>query len=191
MDIDIDVKTSFDPLTIFSTATRASIVQSNELKKHPCGVYFQSIATDPVTHVAAVPYKEAEDLGYFKIDFLHLSVLDAFKNKQEIRDLLKQDPDWTLLRKPEVVEKLFHLKNWYDVLNTIRPTNLQELADCLALIRPNKQQLLFEYVKNKDKTREKLYKVDKKDKTSFKKAHAIAYASIICLQLHLIKQNKL
>lgn len=191
MDIDIDVKTSFAPLTMFPLAVQASMVQNEELKKHPCGIYFQNIAKDPITDLAAIPYKEAEQLGYFKIDFLHLSVLDHFENKQQIRTLLKKEPNWSLLCDKQSVEKLFHLKNWYDVLNTIKPTNLLELADCLALIRPNKQQLLYEYVKYKEKTRDKLYKVDKGDKTSFKKAHAIAYASIIVLQLHLIEQGKL
>lgn len=187
MDIDIDVKTSFDPLKIFSSATRASMVQNNELKKHPCGVYFQNIAHKPNTELAAIPYKQAEEEGYFKIDFLHLSVLDVFENKQQVRALLKREPDWSLLQDPECVKKLFHLNNWGELLNILKPTSIQEVADCLALIRPNKQQLVHEYIKNKEKTRSKIYKIEKGDKTSFKRSHAIAYAMVIALQLHLIE----
>lgn len=191
MDIDIDVKPSFKPAYTFPKCTHASMIQNNELKQHPCGIYFQNIPTDPFDHISAIPYKQAEQLGYFKIDFLHLTLLNQFNNKQEIRELLKIEPDWELLKSKEVVEKLFHLKNWFDVLNIIEPKSIQDLADCLAIIRPNKQSLLVEYVKNKQTTRKKLYTVDKGDKTSFKKAHAIAYATLITLQLHLIKQGKL
>lgn len=191
MDIDIDIKPSFDPITIFPKAVRASTVQNGELRKHPCGLYFQHIKKDPITGYAAIPYKEAEQLDFFKIDFLNLSVLEAFKSKQEIRDLLKQEPNWNLLEQQDVVEKLFHLKNWYDVVSTIKPKTVEEIADCLALIRPNKQILFSDYMRNKTKTRERLFKLDKNDKTSFKRAHAIAYASVIVLQLHLIQQGKL
>lgn len=187
MDIDIDIKTTFDPLSVFDQAINASMVKNGELKKHPCGIHFQNIPQDPITKLSAIPYKEASDLGYFKIDFLHLSVLEVFNNKQEIRTLLRTPPDWSLLKDPNVVKKLFHLSNWYDVLNSIEPKNIQELADCLALIRPLKQNLLPEYIRNKQRTRIKLYANEKGDKTSFKKSHAIAYALVIVLQLHLIK----
>lgn len=187
MDIDLDVKTSFDPISVFPKATRASMVMKDELKKHPCGIYFQDIAHDPITDLAAIPYKDAERLGYFKIDFLHLSVLDVFQNKAQIRALLKKEPKWDLFKDEAAVKKLFHLNNWQDVLNIVAPRSVEDIADCLALIRPNKQELLYEYVKNKESAREKLYKVEKGDKTSFKRSHAIAYAMVIVLQLHLIE----
>lgn len=189
MDIDIDVKTSFDPLTVFNHATRASMIQHDELKKHPCGIYFQNIPRAPNTALSAVPYKEADELGYFKIDFLHLSVLDTFSDKQQIRALLKKEPNWELLSNPECVKKLFHLNNWSDILNIVAPKSIEDVADCLALIRPNKQELLYEYVQDKERARKKLYKIEKGDKTSFKRSHAIAYAMVIVLQLHLIEGN--
>lgn len=187
MDIDLDVKTSFDPLTLFNEATRASMINKDELKKHPCGIYFQQIPKDPNTGFAAIPYKQAEALGYFKVDFLHLSVLDVFENKEQIRALLKKEPNWDLLKREDAVKKLFHLNNWGDVLNILAPTSIEDVADCLALIRPKKQELIYEYVKDKEKTRDKLYKIEKGDKTSFKRSHAIAYAMVIVLQLHLIE----
>jgi len=165
------------------------MILNGELKKHPCGIYFQNMATDPVTGVAAIPYKEAEEFGFFKIDFLHLSVLDKFTSKKQIKEYLNKEPNWTLLKKKEVVDTLFHLKNWYDVLNTLEPKSIPDIADCLALIRPNKQHLLHEYITNKERARTKLYKIDKGDKTSFKKSHATAYAMVIVLQLHLIERN--
>ena len=84
MDVDIDLQTTFDPLKYFETATRASVVTSEGvIQKHNAGVYFQSIPKDSISGFAAIPYKEAEQLGYFKFDFLHLGLLDSFESKEE------------------------------------------------------------------------------------------------------------
>jgi len=185
MDIDIDLKTDFEPKEIFKEAVLASMVEGTELKKHPVGVYFQTIPTDPVTGLSAIPYDKAEDFGFFKIDFLHLNVLDIFENKQEIRTLLKKEPDWTLLERREVVEKLFHLSKHFDIVDKVKPTTVEELADVLALIRPGKTKLIHKYKTNKKEVRKELY--IKRQNSDLRKAHAIPYALLIVLQLHLIK----
>lgn len=187
MDIDIDLPTNFEPLNYFDNAVRASMVKDGELKKHPVGIYLQKIARDKLTGLSAIPYDEAEKLGYFKIDFLHLSVLDHFSNKKEIRFLLKIEPDWSLLQDREVVEKLFQIHRHYDIVSKISPSSIQELADCVALIRPAKRQLVDAYLKNKKAIRPLIYAKPEDDKYYFKQGHAIAYASNIVLQLHLIK----
>ena len=129
MDIDIDLTSSFDPTKIFPTGTLASMIQKGELKKHPVGMYFQNIATDPLTGLSAIPYKEAEDMGYFKIDFLSLTVLDNFDSKAEIRQLLKIEPDWSIFTQREQVAKLFQIHNHYDTLIRIKPCTVQEVAN--------------------------------------------------------------
>lgn len=187
MDIDIDLKTDFDPLKYFKEAIRASMVKNGELVKHPAGAYFQHIPVDPVTGLAAAPYEQAEELGYFKIDFLHLSTLDYFNNKQEIRTLLKKEPDWDLLQDPDVVSKLFQVHRQFSVLNQCKPKSVQELADCIALIRPGKRALLQSYLKDRKGVRPFLYRQSSEDKSAFKRSHAIAYALTIVLQLHLAK----
>jgi len=187
MDVDIDLPTSFDPLDYFSEAVRASVVQGEKLKKHNAGVYFQSMAKDKVTGFAAIPYKQAEELGYVKIDFLHLSFLDIFESKDEIRTLLKREPDWFLLRSAAVVQKLSHVHKHYDVVSRIGPTSVQELADAIAIIRPAKRHLLDAYIKNRDVIRPELYRKPDDGKYYFKKGHAVAYALTIVLQLHLVK----
>jgi len=70
MDIDIDFKTDFDPLDYFDNAVRASQVNKGIISKHNAGVYFQKMAKDRISGFAAIPYKEAEDQGYFKVDCL-------------------------------------------------------------------------------------------------------------------------
>ena len=184
MDIDIDLPSTFDPSEFFETV-HASMVQNGNLISHPCGEYFQNMATDNVSGLAAIPYKAAEEEGYFKIDFLHLSVLDVFDSKEQIRTLVKKEPDWTLLENEEVVKKLFQIHKRFGVVSKIKPQSVQELADCVAIIRPGKKKLLDAYVKDRDLVRQELYR--RENKSDFRKSHAVAYASTIDLQLHLIK----
>lgn len=186
MDIDIDLRTDFDPTKYFKEARRASMVKNGALVKHPAGAYFQPIPIDSITNLAAIPYEQAEELGYFKIDFLHLSTLDYFDNKQQIRTLIKKEPDWLLLQQPSVVQKLFQVHRHANLLAEIKPTSVQVLADCIALIRPGKRHLLQAYKKAPDIVRAELYRKPE-DGYYFKRSHAIAYALTIVLQLHLAK----
>jgi DNA polymerase III alpha subunit len=185
MDIDIDFKTDFDPLDYFKDAVRASREEKGELKKHPAGAYLQSIPKDPITGLAAIPFKEAEELGYFKIDFLHISLLDDFASKEEIRQLLEIEPDWSLLEEQENVEKLFQIGNQFDVVQIIKPKSIEDLCDCIAIFRPGKKHLLRFYRENKDFIRQELFKKPEKG-YYFKKSHSLAYAMNIVLQMHLI-----
>mgnify|MGYP000942784135 CR=1 FL=1 len=187
-DIDIDTQSPFDAQKVFKTSVAASMVKKEALARHPVGTYFQTIPVDPVTGLAAIPYDEAEEIGYFKVDFLHLSLLDHFESKKEIRALLKIEPNWNLLKIPSVVTRLFHLSNHYDVVSRVAPRSIQELADVLALIRPGKRYLLEAYLKDRGVVRDELYKKPKnKEAIWFKKSHSVAYAHNIVLQLHLIE----
>lgn len=183
-DIDIDLPTTFNPTSVFKWP-RACLVKNGELTPHPCGVYPQNIPVDHLTKFAAIPYKEAEELGYIKLDFLHLSVYDHFNSREEIDALLEIEPDWTLLTIPSEQAKLFQLSKHGDILSAIKPKNIEELADVLALIRPGKKQYVKLYKTQKESTRRILYAKDESG-YSFKKSHAIAYAMVIVLQLHLI-----
>lgn len=186
MDIDIDLPSSFEVGKVFDCATHASMLRNKELTKHVCGAYFQAIPTDPMTGFAAIPYDQANDIGYFKIDFLHSSAYDYFESRAEIELLLETEPKWDLLLIPSVVQILPQVSKHIQVLQKIRPRSIMELADVLALIRPGKYFLIDKYSDNKEHIRNNyLYKADD-DKYTFKKAHALAYAQMIVLQLHLV-----
>lgn len=190
MDIDIDVNDTDKVRKIFKDEmTRASIVENGELKPHIVGCYFQNIPKDPITGLAAIPYEHAEEFGFMKIDILHLSLLEHFKSKREMRALLKKEPNWKLLENDDVIKKLFHLSKHGDIIKKVKPTSVLEIADILALIRPNKKHLIDKYIKNKKLTREELYK--KVEKSDLRKSHAIPYAILIVLQLHLIDQGRI
>jgi len=186
MDIDWDFQTTFDINDLFPSAVRASIVKDGKLKKHPAGVYFQNMAKDVITGLAAISYKDAEDVGFFKIDFLHLSLLNSFNSKSEIRELLKIEPDWTLLNDESNVEKLFQIRRHFKIISKVKPTSVQELADAISLIRPGKRHLLYPYIKDRNAVRSEIYTPADDGSYIFKKGHAISYALTIVLQLHLI-----
>lgn len=184
MDLDIDVAGTFNPAEVFPGWVRASTLLNGELRPHPCGYYPQEVAQDPILHLAAAPYQAIEELGYLKVDFLHNSVYDHFTNRDEIEELLKMEPEWNLLLIPSVQEKLFQLSKHGEMLDIVRPKNIEELADVLALIRPGKRGILDLYLNNRTKARQQLYAKSKQ--YYFKRSHAIGYAMVIVLQLHLI-----
>lgn len=185
-DIDIDFPTKFDPRQLISQAVAASQIKKGKLAKHNCGHYFQTMPIDEHTGFAAIPYEEAEIMGFFKIDFLHLSVLDNFVSKNEIRQLIKHPPRWHLLLDQEQVVKLFQLSNHGDMLRRIKPTNVNELADCIALIRPGKKHLIEKYIACDDRTSMRTELYSKTNMPYYKRSHAISYALTIVLQMHLI-----
>lgn len=184
MDIDIDVIDNKYVMRHLPTAKRASIVENGVLKPHLVGIYLQDMPIDDITGLSAIPYNLAENYGYKKIDILNLGILSNFQSKKQIRKLLKKTPKWDMLCNDDVIAKLFHLNKHGDTLKKVRPTSVEELADVLALIRPNKKHLIDKYISDKKSTRKELYvKVDASD---LRKSHAIPYALLIVLQLHLI-----
>lgn len=189
MDIDIDVQSQVNPAKIFNNITYASINEAGKLKKHNVGVYFQNIPKDPETGLSAITYKKGLDLNFFKVDIIHLKLLDKFESKDHLRKLMYEEPDWSLLLDEDVVTQLFHLSKSFELLKKVKPKSIMELSDCLALIRPNKVILVDKYIKEKDKTAIRKLLYQKEDSSDLRKSHAIPYAYLIVAQLNLIKRE--
>lgn len=170
---------------------RASVVRDSKLTAHPCGVHPQAIPRDSITGLSAIPYDSAEDLGYLKVDFLHLSLLGKVASNEEVRTLSRLDPNWTLLQLPSTWPKLFQLSKHGEMLTLLKPKSIQDLADAMALIRPGKKALLGLYVKSRAEAQRALYAKDEKTGYSFKRSHALAYSLNVVIQLHLIEQGRL
>lgn len=187
MDIDIDIKSTFKPEKCFNV-TRASGVENGELKPHNVGIYFQNIPKDPVTKLAAIPYKEAEDFGYIKIDMLNLNLLNNFNSKEELLELMEKEPQWELLENREFVSRLFHLSKQFEVVYKIKPKSILDIADILCLIRPHKKYLIDKYIKNKAVVRKELY--IKREHGDMRKSHAVAYAMLVVLHMNLLTSGK-
>lgn len=189
IDIDIDIPIGTNITKLFPSSIPASRVNGGELVKHPCGHYFENIAVDKLTGLAAIPHKAAAEQGFTKIDFLHLHLLSQFKSKAEFRKVCNTPPDWAMLKDRSVVEQLFQINKHYDIVSQIGPRSVQELADVIALIRPEKRQLLREYMWNKQKTRPLLYRSASDDKSAFRAGHSLSYAVTIVAQLNLIRDK--
>ena len=139
-DVDIDV---FDRDVLLKNLqhTVARIEKDNEFTKHNTGVYFQPIPRDPLTNIATIDHKVANDLGYFKIDFLNNSVYKGVRDESHLQELANAEPQWELLKHKEIVEKLVHIHNYADLVARSAPTSVQQLAMILAIIRPAKAHL--------------------------------------------------
>jgi hypothetical protein len=195
MDIDIDIAPEVDVEELFPNVIRSSRIENDELKKHNVGYHFQNIAVDPITGFAAIPAKpdkpvdQLKEHGYIKIDMITVNLLKHFKSKEEMRELQEKEPDWSLLEDEEVVSKLFHLAKHFDVISRVKPRSIVALADVFALIRPNKLKMLDKYLSNPEQYREELF--TKRDPSDMRRAHALPYALLIVLQLHLIKEGRI
>jgi DNA polymerase III alpha subunit len=178
-DIDIDFANRQNALDNI----KHIVAQLEEGKKHNTGIYVQSIPVDPVSNISTINYKTAEDRGYFKIDFLNVSVYEKVRDRAHLQKLMETDPVWDLLLEDEFVNKLFHVNGHGSILRQVKPTSIEQLAAVLAMIRPAKRYLI-----GKDWTTimNEIWVKPENDEYYFKKAHAVAYAHVIVVQMNLI-----
>ena len=69
-DIDIDLPDR-DAILRLIPHVPAAMRQDGQVRRHNSGVYVTNIPRDPINDCAALDYQEAEDRGYFKLDFLN------------------------------------------------------------------------------------------------------------------------
>ena len=181
-DIDIDFADRTIALNKLKHVT-AAINDNGTFKKHNTGVYCTSIPYNPITGLSTIDYKEAEDRGYFKIDFLNVSVYDGVQDRKHLLKLMETEPLWDLLLEDDFVNNLFHVNGHGSVLRQMEPRSIEQLAAVLAMIRPAKRYLI-----GKDWTTvmTEIWTKPENDEYYFKKAHAIAYAHVIVVQMNLI-----
>jgi len=156
---------------------------------HPSGIYInQSIPIDKETgDRAAIPYKEAEELGYIKVDILSNSYYSWFSSKDELLSFIDKPMDWSILLDEKIIRHLPHIAKHKKLVDKIRPESIEELADLLALIRPGKARLVEKYINSPENVRKELYNPD--DAYYFKKSHAIALAILITVVAKKISMN--
>ena len=181
-DIDIDFFDRSKALDILEHHV-AMRDQKGQSVKHNTGVYFQTIPHNPFTNISTIEYKSAENRGYFKVDFLNVSMYEGVQDEAHLKRLLDQEPMWDLLEHEEVVTQLFHISDHYLILKKLKPTSIQELAAVLAIIRPAKRYLLDQ---SWDVIIKEVWIQPAEDLYFFKRSHAIAYAAAIVVQLNLI-----
>lgn len=182
-DVDIDVFGREGILagieSIYGRIDRAE----GKHEKHPTGVYFQNMPRDPLTNIATMDHKVANDYGYFKIDFLNVNMYEDVRSEEHLKELIDKEPPWDFFEYEEVTEQLFHLKGWAYLLREYKPRSVEDLAMILAIMRPGKAQL---QKAGWDKIRKEVWEKTGGDTYQFKRSHGIAYSIAICVDLNLL-----
>ncbi len=181
-DIDIDFADRDQALKLFKHIG-ASRVDNGKLVKHNTGVYFHSVPVDAESGVCAVPYDRAEDQGYFKIDFLNVSIYKGIKNEEHLVELMNKEPLWDLLEQDDFVNLLFHVNGHGAILRKMKPTSIEQLAAVLAMIRPAKRHLIG---RDWNEVMQEVWLKPTSGEYFFKKSHATAYAAAVVVQMNLI-----
>jgi hypothetical protein len=193
-DIDIDladreqllklIRATPARLTKFGINAREKV---GDQRRHNSGVYVTDIPYDPVYNCAAIDYKQAEKLGYFKIDLLNMSVYELIKSPEHYEELLAKEPLWERLwTDNEFASKLVHVGGSIHLLKSMKPDSIPRMAAFISIIRPGKAHLqnrpwaeVFESVWDGDASKGFV----------FKHAHAVGYAALVALHMNLLNTS--
>ena len=133
-DVDLDVSDRDKALASLRNYTQASQVNNEKvLVPHNTGIYFQKIPTDPVTKLAAFPYKEAEGIGYFKVDLIPNHVYDLIESNEELERLLDAPVDWEWFQDVRFFEaedrryQLTHLAKYHHLCVMYPPESVEDV----------------------------------------------------------------
>ena len=181
-DIDIDFADRQKVLDVVDHI-KASRLENNKLVPHNTGIYPHEIPANPISNFSTLDYKEAEERGYFKVDFLNVSLYKEISSEEHLKNLMEAEPLWDLLQQEEFTNLLFHLNGHGAILKKTCPTSVEELAAVLAIIRPAKRHLIGE---SWTTIMKEVWIPPETGEYYFKKAHAVAYAVAIVVQMNLI-----
>ena len=184
-DIDIDLADREQLLKLIQ-ATPARQHHQGQVRRHNSGVYVTDIPVDPVNDCAAIDYETAEQLGYFKIDLLNMSVYQLIKNPEHYEQMLNQTPPWDRLWTDSTwASQLVHVGNYTELLASMRPDSIPRMAAFISIIRPGKAHL-----QNKTwaEVFESVWDGDASQGFVFKHAHAVGYAALVALHMNLLNQ---
>lgn len=181
-DIDLDFGDREQALSVLKHI-RASRIDHDKLVLHNTGIYLQPIPCNPITNLANIDYKEAENRGYFKIDFLNVGIYKDITSEEQLLRLMNTEPLWELLEEDDFTNQLFHINGHGDILRTMKPKSIEQLAAILAIIRPAKRYLIG---KPWGTVLKEAWIKPTNDDYYFKKSHSFSYATAIVVQMNLI-----
>jgi uncharacterized protein YkuJ len=185
-DIDIDLADR-DQLLKLIHATPARQTTQGQVRRHNSGVYVTDIPYDPVNECAAIDYEQAEELGYFKIDLLNMSVYQLVKDPAHYEKMLAKEPPWERLwTDPEWAKQLVHVGNYTHLLESMKPDSIPRMAAFISIIRPGKAHL-----QNRpwSEVFDSVWDGDSSQGFVFKHAHAIGYAALVALHMNLLDSS--
>jgi len=185
-DIDIDFADREQVLKLIPHTAARQVVQGQP-RRHNSGIYVTKIPYDPIHQCAAIDYKDAEQRGYFKIDFLNMGVYQLIRDHEHYTKMLTESPPWhRLWQDVDWASQLVHIGNYTELLRSMRPDTVPRMAAFISIIRPGKSHLqnkpwpeIFESVWNGDDSQGYV----------FKKSHAISYAALVTLHMNILNQD--
>jgi hypothetical protein len=168
----------------------ASIIRNGDRTKHNTGVYITDVPTDPYTNACGLDYKEAEERGYVKLDFLNVSLYTQIKDEAHLDALMAKEPGWAKLYDEEFCNKLIHVNGHYDTLIQFPEAvdSIPRMAMFIAAIRPAKRHLIGLKWANVAKT---IWDKPTDGSYGFKKAHAVSYAHLIVVNMNLLDDGSI
>lgn len=179
-DIDIDFADRTQALEVLRHVP-AKLKQ----RKHNTGVYFHRVPSNPFSGICTVEHTDADQMDFFKLDLLNLSIYKDVKDDDHLQQLMDREPIWELLEHKDFVDQLFHLSGHDELIKKLKPCSVEQLAATLAIIRPAKRylqdkdwQTIMQQVWIKPVNDNKAY--------YFKKAHALSYAMVVVIHMNLI-----
>jgi hypothetical protein len=178
-DIDID----FADRDIVLSKIKHRVAKLSTGKKHNTGVYATEIPHNPFNELSTIEHKTAEERGYFKLDFLNVSIYKDVRDEAHLTELMERTPLWQLLEHKDFSDKVFHLNGHNELLKQLKPTSVQQLAATLAIIRPAKRYLA---IQSWETIMKEVWIKPTTDEYFFKKAHAFAYALSVVVHINLI-----
>ena len=177
-DIDID----FADRTIVLAQIKHRVAKLNTGKKHNTGVYATEIPHNPIDNLATVEHKAADERGYFKLDFLNVSIYKDVRDNEHLTQLMEREPLWQLLEHADFSDKVFHLNGHSELLKQLKPSSVIQLAATLAIIRPAKKHLAGS---SWNSILQEVW-IKPEEGYYFKKAHAVSYATACVVHMNLL-----
>lgn len=183
-DIDIDFANRDDILKhIRHIAARKT--HKGKPERHNSGVYVQPIPYDPALGCSSIHYQEADERGYFKVDFLNVFVYQHIRDEAHYQELLNREPPWHRLKERAFVEQIVHISNYPKQVAQCMPDSIPRMAMFIAALRPAKKHLLG---KPWAEIAEEIW--DKSDdEYAFKQSHSVAYAVLVALHMNIVNEQ--
>jgi hypothetical protein len=182
-DIDIDLADR-DQLLALIQVTPARQTHQGQVRRHNSGVYATDIPYDSVNACAAIDYETAEQLGYFKIDLLNMSVYKLIRDQAHYDQMLALEPPWSRLWTDlDWSKQLVHIGNYTELLQTMRPDSIPRMAAFISIIRPGKAHLQNQPW---DQVFASVWDSDASQGFVFKQSHAVGYATLVALHMNLL-----
>jgi hypothetical protein len=185
-DVDLDFGNRDKILNLIKNVP-ARQESNTESKHHNSGVYVTDIPYDPIHGCASIDYKEADQRGYFKLDFLNVSVYRYIKSPEHYKLLLHRDPPWEKLMDRKFCEEVVHIGGHCELIRQMKPDSIQRMAMFLAVIRPAKRHLIGNSWKE---ISEDIW-IKEDGEFIFKKAHAVAYSHLVALHMNMLNEHSL